>query len=235
MIYRIFITLFLSLVVVGCVAEKPSTQKMSTQPDTAKISTQPASRIGKEPLQGLQSLYRIQLKIEPNYNASVDDKKALQAEAVKQLREQLPQLDTSGTSDDWTLEFVFGVDTILGPDTSVGRSELSSTLTCSYRVFRNIVIDQRVATAVAYQVPVYSLHSVDRNRSLNPSMILQDRLLPTHNALLDNAIASFIAEWRVANPNAEQKSNIGNRLLEALAKPLSRANWLGVESMYYVP
>jgi hypothetical protein len=189
MIYRIVMAVLLPLVPAGGVAGEPSHE------NTPIVSP---AKSEKEALLGLQSLRRVQLRI-PGATES------LRADAVKQLREQLPQLDTAGSADDWTLEFVFG-------RVNVGRAEmlrpvgpelLVEVRDCHCRVVRTVVVNERIATAVAYEGPSSTEEAPIMVTGHRFSLAKQSD--PEGKQLLRKAITGFAAEWRRANPNSEHK------------------------------
>lgn len=188
MIFRIVMAVLLFSVPAGGVAGEPSRENAPIVPP---------AKSEKAVLRGLQSLSRVQLKIP----AATE---ALQAEAVKQLREQLPQLNTAGSSDDWTLEFVFGRASVPGAVVrQIGPEPNVEVLACHCRLVRTVVVNERLATAVAYEGPSFPEEA--------PIMMNGHRFSPAEQSdpegkqLLRKAITGFAAAWREANPNSEQK------------------------------
>lgn len=182
MIRRIVQTVILSLVMAGCAADRPSCEKA---PIAAKKRSTATSAKSNEPLRGLQSLSRVQLRIP----GATED---LQADAVKQLREELPQLETDGTSDNWTLEISLNSQVLKDwPPRSVSRPENAVTV-CHIRVLKTAVVDGRLTTVVAYDGGQW----MERYGSWGEEGF---------NAALHNAIIQFAAAWRRDNPIPEPK------------------------------
>ena len=149
----------------------------------------------KEVFRGLQSLSRVQLKLP-------DVTQPVQAEAVKQLHEQLPQLDTAGPADGWTLEFAFGVSYVIRPPmtASGGDIQWAPARACYYRLVWTGVVDGRFATAVAYEEQSFP----------GPARLLLMGVPPPLSAegkqqLLLDTVARFTEAWREANPGPKQK------------------------------
>jgi hypothetical protein len=154
------------------------------------------SRSPAEVLRGLQSLQRVRLKLPPGLPQAVRDK------ATKQLQELLPQLDTAGTTDDWALEFTFGVSIVEEAAVrSSGPTPMGPVIDCRCRLLRTVVVDGRSATAVAYEGTPFAGSpppTFSRNwQSLRPD---------SKEQVLRNAIAGFAKAWRKANPDEDQTS-----------------------------
>jgi len=187
MIFKTIFGLLLTLAMVGCghmTSYDKSTAPMSATSD-------------KEVLRGLQSLQRVQLKLPEAPHAVRDD-------AIEQLRELLPQLDTAGTTDDWTLEFAFGVS-IVGERMirNAGPPARGPVRNCRCRLVRTVVVDGRAATAIAYEGPPVTGPA--------PLTWTLGTLMPFNSGkdsekqLRRHAIAVFAKAWRQANPDTHQK------------------------------
>lgn len=192
MIFRIVLTVFLSLVLVGCADEESSSEKTppvtTEESSSEKTSPVTTAKSEKKALQGLQSLTRVQLKVS----------EGLHAYAVEQLRKQLPQLNTAGSPDDWTLEFVFGVESVPDPaPRSVGPQPKVTVRACHCRLFRKAVVNGRFATAVAYK----GAPSMEQYTPFGWARPYPESSKP----LLLRSITEFAAAWRQANPNSKGK------------------------------
>ena len=189
MIFRIVMAVLLPLVPAGGVAEEPSHENAPIVPP---------AKSEKAVLRGLQSLWRVQLRI-PGATES------LRTEAVKQLREQLPQLDTTGSADDWTLEFAFGRVNVGGAETlrPVGPELLVDVRACRCRLVRTVVVNERLATAVAYEGPSFTEEApiTMNGHRFSPA----EQSDPESKQLLRKAITEFAAAWHGANANSAQK------------------------------
>lgn len=149
-----------------------------------------------EALQGLQSLTRVRVK-------AAGLAKSVRDEVVKQLREQLPQLDTEGSSDDWTLEFVLGVARVEETaKRSSGPTPMVPVRSYHCRLSRPVVVGGRSATAVAYEGPAFTgkPHLLINGYDLSHELDRKGKDL-----LLCEAVAGFAEAWRKANPGAKQK------------------------------
>lgn len=176
--------LLLSLTVIVCAAQSPVP---ATAPAVA-----PATRPG-EALVGLQSLTRVQLKL-------TDVTEAVREEVVKQFREQLPELHTAGSGDDWTLEFVSGVASVeQGAKISTGRTPMVPVMSLRCRLSKTVVVDGRSAMAVAYEGPAATERPPPDARFAEFARPLDLK------TLMLGAISGFVKDWWEANPKAKTK------------------------------
>jgi hypothetical protein len=174
-------------------------QDTATTPDRSPSSK--AATASKEALRGLQSLTRVQMKI-------AGSTAPMPAEVVKQLREQIPQLNTSGSSDDWTLEFVPGVAFVedrTTPRMTGGGPRDVQVRTCHCRLVRTVVVDERLATAVAYKGPEYGGSQLGRWFNGHWQNFVDPKRGFDDTELLLKVAAGLAEEWRAANPSASPK------------------------------
>ena len=201
MILRIAAAALLPLALAGCVAEGPAGGMATIGPPargeaaeripSGEAPVAPPAKTEKEPLRGLQSLTRVQLRL-----AGVSQ--TLQAEAVKKLRDEIPKLDTAGTSDDWTLEFdMSNMVTQEANPRMVGGPPVVAA--CRILVSRQVVVDGRFAAAVAYTGP---LIVGELPVNLNGNWL---SLSSQPQGVLRAAITAFAAAWHQANPSPERK------------------------------
>ncbi|MBN1909251.1 MAG: hypothetical protein JW818_05900 [Pirellulales bacterium] len=154
-----------------------------------------------KPLQGLESVHRVRLDVvlpvllfpTLSDNETEAQRKALLDHAEALLHEQLPQLHTDGEPDDWTLEFRLERQyENLPPMSAKVRNHWT---VCRVRLTKPCEVDGRKAIAVAYAGPVLR----PENRSL---WLHQERWPRDIDGSIDQAMPSFIENWKAANPDA---------------------------------
>lgn len=204
MAFRIVLIVLVPLVLAGCVVQEPAHEKVpgvrpvksevAQKPSCEDMHVAPTETSERKALRGLESLTRVRVIFPPHVT------EALRAEVGKQLREQLPQLNTAGSADDWTLEFVFGEISV--PDPMISAPDplrpvpKVQVTTCRCRLFRTAVVDGRFATAVAYEGPLAMAREWPGfRRSKEPE---------SEESLL-KAIRGFADAWHKANPAGKEK------------------------------
>ena len=194
------IVLFPAVLAAGCSGKdkpreeaSPATSPangVATRPDGGQALAPTSAKSEPEVLRGLQSLPRVQIWM-------TGATEAQQADVAKLLRDQLPQLDTAGSSDDWAIEFVCSA--VVVPADMPGAVGSPKMPTCCCRVLKPAVVDGRLATAVAYEGPLLVGEAV---RGMNGGGSSRD---PDGKGLLVKAIGTFADAWRQAKPGAERK------------------------------
>ena len=177
--YSTFV-LLMSVVLAGC--------QTATVPHDRPDVQKPA-RSEPAVLHGIQSLTRVYVSVK----GCRDD---LRAELMQVLHKQIPQLDTTGPVDGWTLEFEFGSTSVpLYPPTAAARPDGSQLMVsvskCRSRIIWKTVVDGREATAVAYEGPWV----VERAMGLFGGHFETGK----PGLLLSGAVAEFVEAWRAAN------------------------------------
>lgn len=184
MSYRSTFVVLVSVILAGC--------QTATVPNNRTYVPTPA-RSETVVRRGVQSLTRVCVSTKD----SPDD---LRAELMQELHRQIPQLDTMGPGDGWTLEFEFGETSVPAyPGLSAGRGDggqlTVSVSQCRSRIVRKTVVDGREATAMAYEGPWV----VGSDSGLSRGRQVLGKSDESTLEFLRRAVARFAEAWRAAN------------------------------------
>lgn len=180
MYYHRTAALLMTIMLVGC--------QTTSRPNGGVHISEPADS-RKQVLHGVQYLTHIYV--------ATKDFPELRAELMQELHRQLPQLDTAGPADGWTLEFQFGTASVPeDPPRSDGSGTLVPARQCRSRIIRKAVVDGRETMAVAYEGPwVVGRGQPAWFRGRDP----REKMFDDTPELLHRSVDKFAEEWRASN------------------------------------
>lgn len=165
MLFRIALSVLLSLSTLGCTGSK--------QRGTCSTATGGEGAI----LRGLQEVHQVRLQVTIPANEADAVQQALQARAKDQIREHLPQLSTDGMPEDWLLEFsiVWHYENL-----PLGAAKVRDRwAVCHVRLVKPTMVDGRNTAAVAYTGPVLWPERVSKTPWSNETPWPSDLSMPS--------------------------------------------------------